>query len=139
MKTIDELQLEMDGIAARINAELYRREVTIPTEEPTPGEPWYEIEDGKYYIKRRGERSGVVRSTLIENENEFLYKRTRLLIHRVASDWEIQHRQWGVDFRRMLFAKQLELFGLVNKQWQQRMSADFESILRQHPFNDTDN
>jgi len=136
MKTIHELQLEMDDIASRINASQYRNEITIPTTERVRGEPWYEVVDSKYYAYWNEERRAERHTTVIKDANEFLYLRTQLLIGRMAGDWAIQHRQPGVDPRRVLFAKKLELWGQVDKQWQQRASAQIEKTLSMSPYKD---
>jgi len=142
MKTINELQQEMNRLAAQLNAPLpkYNRLVTIPTKDPKPSNGvWYQLADGKYLEHSTEERTYEHKVRVIRDENELLYTLTKQLIIRMAGDWEMNHREPGVDVRRINFAKRIELFGLINQQWQQRVSEDIQATLSNAPYRDGNN
>jgi len=47
-----------------------------------------------------------------------------------------RERRPGVDWRRQLFAIQLDLLGRLSLKWQARCSAAIDEPLRHHPFDD---
>jgi hypothetical protein len=47
-----------------------------------------------------------------------------------------RHRTRGRDFRRLLFAKQLEYLAAVKIEWAEAKRHEFETILKEHPFED---
>jgi hypothetical protein len=55
----------------------------------------------------------------------------------MASEYELHNRKPGEDFRRVLFAKQLELFEKLNTGWLALKQKELEDILKQHPYEKT--
>jgi len=134
-----ELQAEMFHIAAQSNASLpkYNRQVIIPTKNPLPSSGvWYEMGDNEYLEHFTEERTYERYVSVIEDENEFLYKRTSLLVKRLAQAWELEYRKPGVDSRRLLFSKEIELFGIISPEWQKRALNEITAIVSRNPYRD---
>jgi len=139
MKTLDELQEEMSSIASQLNVPLpkYNNSVTIPTKDSKPSwGVWYEMGDGEYLEYVPKERAAGHHINAIEDENEFLFQLTTRLINRLARDWEKERRVRNVDSRRLMFAREIELFGLVNPEWQQRAAESIKTTLARAPYRD---
>ena len=139
MRTIEELQEEMYSIAAKLNAPLpkYEALVNIPTKRPSPDNGiWYEIDNGEYFEHWTEERSYEHSVRALKNENELLYKRTMSLVGRMASSWALARLQPFTDQRRFIFAREIELLGLVNHEWQQSRAEEIKATLARAPYND---
>ena len=54
----------------------------------------------------------------------------------LASNFESRNRIDGQDFRRVMFAKQIELLQLLNPAWASAEAEKHRIILLSHPFND---
>jgi len=54
----------------------------------------------------------------------------------MACTFELANRNYSQDFRRVLFAKQEELLGRINLNWQKRKQTDHDLTLARHPFTD---
>lgn len=54
-------------------------------------------------------------------------------------DFARRNREYGKDFRRALFAKEKEIFGLFGKDFERRKAKEIEEILQKHPYNDIKN
>lgn len=55
----------------------------------------------------------------------------------LACEFELAHRVAGQDFRRVQFAKQIELLAGLDPAWGQRRAEELGRILKEHPFNDS--
>ena len=51
-------------------------------------------------------------------------------------DFELKKRTRGQDFRRIVFAKQIELFGLISDEWKVKKEKNIKKILERSPFED---
>lgn len=58
------------------------------------------------------------------------------LISTYSFKFELKNRIQGQDFCRIVFSKQIELFGLINDEWKSRKEEYIQQILRRSPFND---
>lgn len=67
---------------------------------------------------------------------EILYRAFEAVTFSMACAYEVRHRIAGQDFRRQLFAVQLDLLGKLSPQWQQRTRARLDEVLAKHPFDD---
>jgi hypothetical protein len=54
----------------------------------------------------------------------------------MACAFELKNRHTSEDSRRMLFAKQEELLGRINVDWQEKARHNHNLILAKHPFMD---
>jgi len=96
-------------------------------------------------ISRPAEKSFafVVNERGIEHErrittdlDELLYWIFEVITSSMATDFERRHRVEGQDSRRLWFAKQEELLGLLNPEWRERKRSHHSEILKDHPFTD---
>ncbi|RYZ01380.1 MAG: hypothetical protein EOO73_35745 [Myxococcales bacterium] len=56
----------------------------------------------------------------------------------LAGQFELAHRKSGQDSRRIMFARQVELLGMLSAEWAERGAARHAIILSAHPFRDDD-
>ena len=68
--------------------------------------------------------------------DELLYWIFEVITSSMASDFELRNRMEEQDSRRLWFAKQEELLGLLNPKWQDRIKIHHAEILKDHPFVD---
>ena len=50
--------------------------------------------------------------------------------------YELANRESQRDPRRIIFAKELELFEIINKSWRQLKKSELDEILKNNPFDD---
>ena len=86
-----------------------------------------------YVIVERGEE--LVRETFGEVE-ELLARIFRDVTFQMASHFEVRNRRPNEDSRRLLFAKQLELLGVLSLAWAEQQRALLNRVLSEHPFCD---
>lgn len=130
---IERLQIEYDNFCQRI----------LPAEEPhlflterqNDGSPHVEIGENEYYyvVTERGSENSR-RAT--KEKDELLYWMLSDLTFWMAVEFEVKHRMEKRDFRRMLFARQLELLNKVNPKWADKRQKKINEILLEHPFED---
>lgn len=53
-----------------------------------------------------------------------------------AGRWEMEHRHPTDDFRRLYFARAVELLARVKPEWAARQQAEWDEVLARHPFVD---
>ena len=54
----------------------------------------------------------------------------------MAGKFEVKNRIRDKDSRRMMFAKQEELLGILSNPWRQKEREEHQRILERHPFDD---
>lgn len=98
------------------------------------GRPHIEVSQVYHYVvaERGREHSRDVTAEL----DLLLYWAFRSVTHEMASRYELEHRRPGVDSRRLLFEKQLELLARLSTDWAAKERADQTDILVLHPFRD---
>ena len=67
---------------------------------------------------------------------QLLYWIMEIIISNMAYSYELEHRAPQRDPRRIAFAKELELFGIINKSWRQLKKSKLDEILKNNPFDD---
>lgn len=75
------------------------------------------------------------RTHLVDDEAA-LYVLAEDVIFNEALYWEMERRIENQDPRHILFAKQVELMGLISKEWQLRLEGELAVILAQFPYRD---
>ena len=130
-------------INVRENVEKYGALINVPSHlYPTYGysddgtHPHIEIDDLDqlfYVIVERGE---VLKRDLALNMNHLLYMIFRDITFWISVSYEVEHRIMNEDFRRQLFAKQVELLGTLDVSWAQKMKEEINDILKTHPYVD---
>ncbi len=99
------------------------------------GNPHVEYEGNEfiYVVTERGMRYKERRST---NQNEILYWLVADVTWAMASSYELRNRIAGQDFRRQLFAKDIELMENIDPAWGQRKRDHYARILENNPYDD---
>ena len=97
------------------------------------GTPHIEIDKNgyNYVIWERG-REHKRKTT--KDLHKLLYWIFKDIVFKIASDYELNHRNPKEDFRRVLFSKVLELFEILDKQWFIWEKEDIESLLKENPY-----
>jgi hypothetical protein len=54
----------------------------------------------------------------------------------IECSYELKHRIYGKDFRRIMFIHQEELLSQLNQSWGERRRLEHEQILKRSPFDD---
>ena len=98
--------------------------------------------DGSWHVERNAnefhyvvtERGIEIQRRKASDAEEILFWLVSDLTFRMATEWEVEHRIEGQDFRRQLFRKQVELISSVSEEWARRtmnlQDSRQESILR---------
>ncbi len=92
------------------------------------------VADG--YIYANEERGHVYNERKTQDLDELLYWIMKDITRSMASEYELANRVPKTDFRRMLFAKDLELLGSLKPEWRERKQREYDAVLAQYPFND---
>ena len=100
-----------------------------------PGDYCFSGERGYHYcgIGDRGERFlNNVTSSIFEVS----YWVIKFQVFLMASNYEHTHHICGRDFRRVMFAKALELFDALGGNYRKRAEIDIDEILKESPYDD---
>ncbi|MBD5448640.1 MAG: hypothetical protein HDR28_00460 [Lachnospiraceae bacterium] len=100
-----------------------------------PGTIFIYTQDDKYQYISIGDR-GKQTHKEFTSEDDVLYAILNSFIFRMALDYEKEHREPGKDFRRIYFAKQIELYSKFGKEFEERKIAQINEILRKAPYHD---
>lgn len=105
------------------------------TQPAQDGSPHVEIRGGTldFVVTERGNE--LLRRQTIDAD-ELLYWLVEIAAHHAASDWELRHRIVGEDCRKQVFAKEIELLGVVSEKWARRKRCEIDLILTQYPYKD---
>ena len=68
--------------------------------------------------------------------HRFLYYPLQDITHYIAGQYELDHHQPDQDFRRILFAKQLELLAAIHPDYAAWRKAEIDTVLQLHPYHD---
>jgi len=93
------------------------------------------VEDSIYYYIEM-DRGRVVRSFESRKLEDILFYLFYDITFDLAIEYEIKQRKQGEDFRRILFAKQLELLLKINKVYYTKGKQKIDDILKTAPFRD---
>ena len=140
MREITVLATTLDGLERairRVAAVISAPPELLPTYGHTIdfGHPHIEVsDDGLHYVvvERGVERNR--KST--HDPHELLFWVFESVTSQMAYDFELHNRIEGRDCRRMAFAKQLELLGMLDSNWQARTEKYHRTVLELHPFDD---
>ena len=137
MLTIEEVREEVYRLGKLIGLErdsdLYPLFTTV-TKVWSEGYSFY-IDDGKYHYVAmdRGRENKHYES---ENLKEILYFLSNDITFSLARQYELEHRIENQSFRRILFAKQLELLGKIDREYVLKCEQEIEAILKISPYRD---
>ena len=133
MKTLSEIEAEVNHLAAKIGATGY----VLPTYGRTEDGARPHIEsDARGYHYVVVERGQELRRDTTDDLEELLYHVFESVTFSLACNYEVRHRVAGQDSRRMMFARQIHLLSLLSPAWAEREARDHQRVLQQHPFND---
>jgi hypothetical protein len=133
-KTLDEIQSIVTQLAEKINAQTY----LLPTFSSPIGDatPNIEIDNLGLYNYVISERGNEYERKVTSALNDLLYWIFANVTFSMASDYELKNRIEEKDCRRIMFEKQQELLGILNKDWEEREKKEHQSILNNNPFDD---
>tara|TARA_R110000850_G_scaffold76313_1_gene165701 strand:- start:312 stop:818 length:507 start_codon:yes stop_codon:yes gene_type:complete len=129
-----EIKTIVSQLAESINAPLY----LLPTYCNPNGDatPDIEVDNSGVYHYVISERGIEVERRSTSELNDLMYWIFASVTFNMACDYELKNRIEGKDSRRILFAKQEELLGKLNIEWQKRERKEHQSILSKYPFDD---
>lgn len=82
------------------------------------------------------DRGTVTQHQQTDDVDELLYWIISSNAAGTAGRWEMEHRHPTDDFRRLYFARTVELLARVKPEWAERKQAEWEAVLMRHPFVD---
>ena len=86
-----------------------------------------------YGYTERGQTRAIAQAADL---HQILYYPLQDITHYIAGQYELDHRLPSQDFRRTLFAKQLELLAAIHPDYAAWRKAEIDTILQQHPYRD---
>ena len=133
-KTVTEIQNIVNQLAERINAPKY----LLPTFSSPIGDatPNIEVDNLGLYNYVISERGEEYERKMTSDLNDLLYWIFASVTFSMACDYELKNRIDEKDFRRIVFAKQEDLLGVLNKDWKEKERKGHQSILNNNPFDD---
>lgn len=132
--TLGEIKILVDQLAAKIHAP----EDSLPTYGYSidGGHPHIEIDkNGQLYYVAIERRQETYRYMAISMD-DLLYQIFKGVTAMMASKFGMNNKVKGQDSRRVWFPEQERLLGILNEEWQLKKHAQFEEILKKHPFDD---
>jgi hypothetical protein len=98
--------------------------------------PHVEVDDSGHFhfvVVERGQELERRTTMLLD---ELLFWIFDTMTFSIACAFELKNRNSAEDFRRILFSKQEELLGIINRNWQEKERGNHTLILAKHPFTD---
>jgi hypothetical protein len=129
--TLESLAREFRRLVRNLDVEdYYKRFHTTPQHD---GSAHIELkDDGFHYVVT--ERGSEFERIAGLDADDVLYRLLKGVTLHIATRYEIEHRREGVDGRSVWFPRQEALMGTLNPRWGERLRAEHEAILREHPF-----
>lgn len=101
-------------------------------------------DDGAAHVEYNGEAYHYVSTErgrenerrITSDEDEILYWLISDMVFDLSCTFEVTHRVKGQSFRRVLFAKELELMRLFSPEWEARKRSEINAILVKAPYDD---
>ena len=131
--TIPQIEERLSSLCSRI-APAYAG-LSLRTTPGHDGSDHIEIHGGQYHqvVTERGLELSRQSTADVE---ELLYWLTRDIAWGRAVGYELRHRTRGRSFRRLIFAKWVEYMSRVRPDWAERVQAEIDAILAEHPYDD---
>lgn len=132
--SLDDIKKTVEQLASKIHAP----QQLLPTYGRTRDGAWPHIEvDASgalhFVVVERGQE--LERKTT-NDLNDLLYWIFDSITFSMSVDFELKNRKWGRDCRRMMFAKQEELLGILDPSWQQKQHEEHKRVIKENPFID---
>ena len=101
-------------------------------------------DDGAAHVEYNGtayhyvstERGRENERRIATEEDEILYWLLSDIVFDLSCSFEVKHRVNGQSFRRLLFAKELELMRSLRPEWEMRKRSEINAILAKAPYDD---
>jgi hypothetical protein len=136
MKTLKEVQAEVERLAAKIGAS---DNPSLPEygESLCDGGSYIEVNGAGYHLIQYQERSRSHASHIITQDiNHLLYLIFEKITFEMACEYELAHRVASQDPRRVLFPRQIDLLSQLSERWGKLQSLKHEAALLEHPLDD---
>jgi len=133
-KNVSEIQTIVHKLAKKINAPSnFLPTFSTPFGDATPNIEVDEVGLYNYVISERGNEN---ERNITSDLDELLYWIFADVTFSMSSEYELKNRIDEKDCRRIMFAKQEELLGILNNEWEEKERKEHQSILKIHPFDD---
>jgi hypothetical protein len=96
--------------------------------------PHIEVDIAYHWIVK--ERGQVLEWRTTRDLDQLLYWVFSAATFGMACKFEVANRRAGQDFRRLLFARQLELLGSIRADWRTTRLRELQNVLSTSPFSD---
>lgn len=133
MLNFNDIQTQIYQLGNILN--IPKENLKIFNAQQTDGTPFIWIIEERYYYTSM-ERGQVISDRRTKDIDELLYWIMKDIIWQEASYFEIKNRKPNQDFRRLFFAKQLELMGKIKSSWKLKKQNEIDKILAVAPYND---
>ena len=134
MLTLPEIKAGVDRLASKINAP----ENLLPTYGYSEdfARPHIEVDSRFYFyvVVERGQELDRKWAPFLDQLLEWIFVG---VTSQMAGTYELTHRVKSQDFRRIMFARQIELLALLSPDWANRENERHQAILKCHPFRDS--
>ncbi len=130
---IELIQAEFDELCQKIKPS--ETKYIFPTVRQDDGSEHLEIGRNEYHliVTERGQENSRKKT---KSKDEVLYWLVSSFVWGLAIKFELKNRIENQDFRRLFFAKQIELLEIVNENWARRKRKNLDGILEKYPFDD---
>jgi len=133
MLTLAEIEVEVNRLARVIDADPPK----LPTYGTTRDFGHQHVEvDAYHYHLVTVERGQELNRVSTKDLDELLYAVFNSVTFMLASDYASAHRKTAEDYRRLLFAHQLQLMNQLSPTWGQWKAEEVKRTLSKHPYND---
>jgi hypothetical protein len=133
MLTLLEIRTKIEQLAKQINAPAD----LLPTYGTSKniGDPFIYV-DNAYYYYLAYERDVKTTNKQTSNSDELLYWVFESVTDSMAASFELANRSPNSkeDFRRVMFAHQLELLGKLSVEWKKKREKEILEILNRSPY-----
>ncbi|MFJ2990941.1 Imm63 family immunity protein [Collimonas sp. NPDC087041] len=131
MITFPEIQSLIYEYGAKINAPINL--LRIFDSPQSDGTPYIKITDDSYFyiVEERGCEFERLQT---DDLDVLCYWLMKNVVFNISIKYELEHRIESQDFRKILFFKQLQLFGCLNPKWLQIRQAEIYEILKKSPY-----
>lgn len=133
-KELKDLQNKYDRLAQRIKP--CAAEYSFLTERQDNGSPHVEFVDGAFHYVVT-ERGSEFERKATANIDEISYWLVYDLTFWMAVEYELKHRVPNQDFRRVMFAHQIEIMKKADLQFAERLKLEIADTLLENPYLDS--
>jgi hypothetical protein len=133
--TIEEIKARVEELALKINAPASL--LPVYAKPAWDAHPFIEVGKPGFMCYVISERGHEYERKMTDNMEDLLYWVFADVTFSMACEFEVKNREEDKDCRRIIFARQEELLGLLNESWKQKEKAEHGGILIRYPFDDT--